>query len=258
VDAPFLELGFYFSDLSGDESIAHVYRRLVENGTMFSGTVVAPRARGIRQMAFPGLMNTSELAETALARAEDVLSLFADENVRVTRIMMHELPGFPHGTPFVLTQSAIPEACLQRDHNPVALWLDGSVLSHAPGKVPAKARRLGRQALEGFRQLIEYLRPAYAAITVDYGMECPCALRRDPRTLAFCDFYLSDAFLGRTALDDVRRGAPGAYHEDLGHGQLSCSSEYVAPEGVDVSMCDRDELSVATGRLIAAVEMRTH
>lgn len=251
IDAPYLELGFYFSALSGDEAIVKVFRHLTKDGATCEGTVVFHAGPGIRGQPFSDITDQPCVSQKAI-NDQEIETLFLNENVRLLRLTMRSARFLDWSRLQILAQLRISPSCVTCDTHPIALWLDGSVLSHPPGNLPRKARRLGERSLESFRQLVSSLKPDYAAVTVDYGLECPCDIRVDPRTLAFQDFYLSEMFLGKRALAAVRRKAPFAHHEQTQDGQITCCSEWISPDGRFLPVSEADELSLFVGNLIAS------
>lgn len=249
--APFLEIQFYFSRFTGNDGIAHVFRHLTAHGASCEGTVLLKSGANIREQRFSLVDDPPDDVERNVADDREVEMLLADTNTRVLQISIRN-PIYLRWTPVsILTQLSIPPEAMKHDEHPIGLWLDGSAFFCPPGELPEKARRLGKPMLEAFRLMTSSLKPDYAVITSEYGMETPCMLRDDPRTLAFEDFYLSRSFLGQEALDAVRANAPGAYHEQTEFGQLTCSSEWIAPDKRFLSCEARDALSTLTGRLIA-------
>jgi hypothetical protein len=88
----------------------------------------------------------------------------------------------------------------------------------------------------------------YGAILVEYTLESPDELRRDPRSLAFRDFYLSRRRLPLALVRSLLALVPdGAYVRELECGvYISMSSEF-NPEGGHVE----SELAQNTSTQIA-------
>lgn len=88
--------------------------------------------------------------------------------------------------------------------------------------------QLGRQVYQRFTELADRLQPTYGAILVEYTLEEPAELRKDPRSLAFRDFFVHRERLGEHAIDAIiRLAGEDAYVERLHVGAyISMSSEF--------------------------------
>jgi hypothetical protein len=102
--------------------------------------------------------------------------------------------------------------------------------------------------------LVESLRPTYAAITIEWPLECPEDLQRDARSLAFRNFFVSRGYLGESKLARVRDIFADAYVEPVGDGvYISCMEEF-NPEGRHLESDDAAQRSVEVAKLLAAAK----
>ncbi len=86
---------------------------------------------------------------------------------------------------------------LARDREQVAvrggiieIRTEGERFCGPPGGINVSGK-VRRRVYERFLYFAELLEPAYGAIVVEYSLEEPAELLRDPRSLAFRNFYLS-------------------------------------------------------------------
>ena len=123
-------------------------------------------------------------------------------------------------------------------------------MSRPPGPLSKKIQNLGAKTREAFAAMVAIMEPDYAAITVDWKLETPAELQDDHRTLAFRDFYLSEARFGTKALTDLQEHSPQACHQQLQHGLMTLSSDWLAPEGRGLPREPATELSRYVGQVI--------
>ena len=140
--------------------------------------------------------------------------------------------------------------------NSVAICLEGAWLSfsHGDAPIPTKIQKMGAKVRTIFVDFVRRLKPSYASITVDYGLEAPCDLRKDPRTHAFRDFFLSSVWYD-ALMQDIRRKFPTIYFDQLPTGQFITTSQLFS--GVSTipnpKAFDPYSLSEYVGRRIATM-----
>jgi hypothetical protein len=82
-----------------------------------------------------------------------------------------------------------------------------------------KARELGLRVYRRFLEVANRIPTTYGAILVEYSLEEPHELRRDPRSLAFRNFFLSRERLGDGVVAEViRLAGEDTYVEHTGTG----------------------------------------
>jgi hypothetical protein len=112
----------------------------------------------------------------------------------------------------------------------------------------SRLETLGRQIHSAFVGIAESIDCLYGAILVEYTLEDPEELRRDPRSLAFQNFYLSRARLPLKLVPRLVALVPaGAYVRELDHGVYVSMSREFNPEGRSVE----SELAQYTSTRIA-------
>jgi hypothetical protein len=226
MNGPFIELGFYFAALSGHEALAKTFRHLLSCGGKCNGTVWIVRGYEIQAKPNSHRSLLPPSLETVVNPTE-IETLLADPNCRVLDIDMRPPDYFGSSRELRLAQLTIDETSVEKDNNPVAIWLDGSAINLSTETIKPKKAKLGREVLGAFKRLAASLAPDYAAITVEYGLDCPSDLRNDPNTYAFHNFYVSEKFLGQSALESIRLKFPKAIHEQLSEGQLTVTSSWL-------------------------------
>src|SRR6266850_4831446 len=77
------------------------------------------------------------------------------------------------------------------------LRTEGEAFCGEPSRLKPRVRALGNIAYSRFVHFAGLLNPVYGAILVEYSLENPDELRRNPRSLAFQNFYLA-----KRALDE--------------------------------------------------------
>ena len=120
-------------------------------------------------------------------------------------------------------------------------------------KAKKRLKRLGRKAYARFVEVAEIVPCSYGAILVEYALEEPSELRRDPRSLAFRDCFVSRRALGQDMVAQVLAWAGSdAYVEEMPSGvYLSMTPEF-NPEGRGVPPLEAQKRSVGIASVLAA------
>lgn len=119
----------------------------------------------------------------------------------------------------------------------------------------SRLNALGRIVYRRFVEAAEALPCKYGAILVEYSLEEPKALRDDPRSLAFRNFYLSHT-MRRHLIDEVIALAGSDAHVgELAHGVYVSMSAEFNPEGADIDSLESQARSVRIASLLAATDI---
>jgi hypothetical protein len=91
-----------------------------------------------------------------------------------------------------------------------------------------RLKKLGRRVYQRFVEVADAIPCVYGAILVEYSLEEPKKLRQDPRSLAFCDFFLSRERLENKAIEEaIRLAGDDAYVESRATGvYISMNAEF--------------------------------
>lgn len=255
-DPPLLGCSFYFPGISDADALALLVEGLVRSGARFRGEVLALRAQGARSQLFASPTDLLS-ADNGVGRiALDLPGLrhyLTDPNVLLLRIGVAGAIGLAQHE--VATYSFILPESVGVDTHPLVLWSEGGVFSGPDRRVTKAARKAGRKVYDRFLSLVKILSPAYAAITVEYSLECPMDLRLDSRSYAFRDFFIDGAYIGKSKLGLVRAMFEDvdAYVEVVGDGlYVSCFGAF-NPANKDVTGSIAIAKSITVAKLIASV-----
>jgi hypothetical protein len=224
---PFLELGFYMEPLPDAAALGLMARALRSMGVRFSGEAVV-RHGG------PSPDDVT-LEDIAVGEREIVQRLESPTST----LFAVGAPGAAGGASDVLTRTGGWNAA---PHNAIAIWTDDVVFD----RPDAEAARFVR---ERFAQVVEAVRPMYAAITVEEGLPSPVRLRRDPRTRAFNDFYLSSELVARVGASRLADLYEHAHREPLAGGVYVSSTPALNSRGI-AAKGDRWTASMALARAV--------
>jgi len=251
---PLLAFGLYFSALSDADALALLIEGLVRQGARFTGQILAFHEVGARDMPFASptdlLSNQSKVEQTTLDYPA-LKRYLTDRNVRVLQVGLVDAIGLTRQETAGFTFIS-PEA-VGVDMHPLAIRTAGGFFS-APGKRSATAaRKYGARVYARFLALVQSLDPAYAAITIEYSLECPTDLRHDPRSYAFRDCFINEQYVGIAILRRAKNLFADAYVEILSKGlYVSCSSPF-NPMNMEVDSESAISKSVAVAKLIASI-----
>jgi hypothetical protein len=228
---PFLEISFYFAELSEADALTRLVASLIERGASFTGEGYAHLGPGLRDEPFE---SPTDLIQESVT-IKDMAALerhLADPDVRVVEVLLENATGTAPGVAEIVTLLRIsPEAAIV-DKHPLVIWTDGDVFSHLLSpQERAQAQAVGEQVYRLFRALVERLEPSYAAITSEIPLECPTDLRSDPRSGAFREFFVKRVFLGARNTDRLRELFADAYIEEIAGGLYVSCYEFSNPEG---------------------------
>ena len=222
-DAPFLELGFQFHNLSGREAIERLAKFILESETTKPVSVeILKSYSGVLLGSDRDLPRITQ----KLRSSAELLRLVSDPESLVTRIVVEGATQLVRDASEIITMIPIESNEPNDCGNSVAICLEGAWLSfpHGDAPIPTKILNMGAKVRTIFVDFVRRLKPSYASITVDYGLEAPCDLRKDPRTHAFRDFFLSSVWYD-ALMQDIRRKFPTIYFEQLPTGQFITTSQ---------------------------------
>jgi hypothetical protein len=140
-----------------------------------------------------------------------------------------------------------------------AVILGGVLVFRTEGEAfsgPLASKRVadaqGLKVRERFLELATNIgRCAYGAILVEYSLEEPEELRNDPRSLAFCDFYVGSASLEQTAVCEiVELAGKDSFVEFLADGVYVSMSRWFNPERRAVGAEESMERSARIGAIV--------
>jgi hypothetical protein len=250
-DPPFLELGFYFGDQPEADSFACLVTKLMELGASLTGAGSAHRGPDIRTKSFAS-MTDQPLPKPVTVSADSLTSIFKDPAIRIVELAMKDPIGIAQNAPGLVSYVSISPQAALIDRHPLAVITEGEVFCGALRDDFKESRhKAGIKVYNRFRELVQKLEPAYAAVTIEYPLQCPADLRRDPRSLAFRDFFVSERYLGSRGLARVKEIFNGAFIEPITNGlYVSCNEDF-NPEGRNLNNESAQWLSVDAAKLIA-------
>ena len=250
LQAPFLELSFYFTQLLSAQAYLRVITELSRLGASFTGEAYAHRGREIGHEPFASI-HDRDLERVTVNTVADLVQMLDDADTRLVQTHMTEAVGLAQDAAEIVTYVAISPEAAPVDQHPVAIWTEGELFS-GDLRQSESTKPAGLLVYRRFRALLETLQPAYAAITNEYGMECPADLRRDPRSHAFRDFFVSGAYVGASTLDRIKTVFADAYVESIGHGLYISSTAEFNPNNQSVDATQATRQSGEVARLLAA------
>lgn len=255
-DAPFVELNFYFASRTERDALLQVLTAVVDRGATFTGEGRAHKGAAINGQPFGSI--TSELLQpVAITSLADVQHRLDDPATRLVQVYLANVTGTVSDTIEIVTFASISSEAAKRDRHPVSILTEGEVFTGTLRNAHTKrAQRVGLRLYQQFRALVEQLDPSYAAITFEYGMECPTDLQADPRSYAFRDFYISRSYMRSSDVDRIQAMFSGAYIESLTNGvYISCTNRLNPQQGA-IEAGQATQLSSDVARIIATYAAR--
>lgn len=245
LEAPFLEIGIYFADLSDADAFAKVARAILARGARL---VSAGGRHGLGERMRPFAWPTEEpLPQPLDLRADQLEAAFADPNLRVMELQLDPIIGVSN-SPEVLEYEMISDEAAHVDHHPINILAEGHAYS-GPHE-PERGWRPGKKIYATFRELMLALTPSYACINVEALTYCPTDLRREPSGFSQ-DFWVSEAFIGANGLGSIAKLFDGAYQEKMGPGLYISTYRYWNPDRIDFDRVKGAYIAHEVGKLIA-------
>lgn len=246
LEAPFLELGFYFADLSDADAFAKVARAILTGGAKFVGAR-GRRGPGERLRRFASPTDDPLRIELDL-RGSQLDAALDDRDLRVMELQLDPIVGVSR-SPEVLEYEMISEEASLVDHHPINILAEGHAYS-GPHE-PERGWNPGKKVYATFSELILGLRPSYACISVEAATHCPTDLWQDPRGFA-PDFWVSRSYLGDHGIATIAKLFEGAYQEQLGDGVYVSTYQYWNPAKIGFDSIKAGHIATEVGKLIAS------
>jgi hypothetical protein len=154
----------------------------------------------------------------------------------------------------VVSFAFISSEAARVDSHPVVISTDDAVFAEQQS---GRARRAGRAIWERFVRLVNETLPSYAAVTVEYGLECLADLATDSRSLAFSDFFVNARLVGTGALEAIRANAPKkAYIRSSAQGLFVSCTRFFNPLAEDAAPEKAQWFSVKVAKIIVASALK--
>jgi hypothetical protein len=251
---PALMIQFYFGNIPTREYFVNMIGILVGAGAQFSGRGLVHRGEGLRDAPF--VSPTDELLEDIpITDFKQVIDAASDPNMRLVQVEMLGAVGIGESKD-VVTYVYISRESSAQDRHPIAIVADGWMFEGTEEMMDENrglSYRVGRQAYERFRLLVEKTRPEYGSITVGWHLECPSDLRRNPHSASFFDFFVSESYLRGSGIAQVEELFPECYSEKVGDGVFISCTAFFNPDERQAPIPRRslDNRSIEVAKLIA-------
>lgn len=226
LDPPYLELAFFVGPLGAPEQAVRAAETLTGLGARFVGRV------DVVEAGTPASMHREELGSLRTLR----------DGVALRRLYLENAIGISSKTELIEVSGGV-----------VVVRTEGEEFCGPNRTQEARLFELGSKAYARFKALAVSIECYYGALCGEYSLEEPGELKRDPRSLAFRDFFVSGAMLGGVP-EAVREAAGiGVFTEELGDRGLyvSMSPEF-NPEHRALDPIEAQDRSVRIAGVLAA------
>jgi len=244
LDAPFLEIGFYFADLADADAYAKLARAILARGSHF---IEAECWRGPGERSRPFESKRDKISEPLPLRADQLQGALEDPDLRVMEVSFDRIIGISKAPERLEYVSVFSEQAALLDRHPIVILAEGEPFS-GPHE-PDRGLKPGKKIYHAFRDLVIAVEPSYACIRVEAATECPTDLHQDPRGFAD-DFFVDSAFVGASGLATIARLFGGAYQERMGNGLYVSAYRYLNPDHIDLDRVKAGDLATEVGKLI--------
>jgi hypothetical protein len=251
LDAPFAEMAFYRTGQPSEQTFAAVLSALVEQGAEVIGPALIGDEGRLDELPVPNDWSSQSVEVSGQA---DVVDLLEHSPRAVFDVQLGG--GLKHAPRVCCGVRALPVHAAPAGPvaHAVAVWCDGSWTS--PPSSRSLRRQSARKLFSDFQQLIDKVRPSYAAFTVEMAMATPWDLERED-SLSLRDVFLADEYVGAAGMADFRAVSAGHPMHEFGYGLLALSGTLAwALASSDQPWNDDRRLSETAARLIVKAERR--
>ena len=228
-----MEMGFYCHDRTETEALNALVTALLDLGATPAGGAYACDRDVYANSAFRGYL---DLPLTAL-NIIDSADLRRHLNVVQQQLLYIEMLG-ASGCAFYdaehVTFAQISDLANGVDKHPVMINASGDKINmfFEPGTTRSersRAESLGKKVFKRFTEIVERISPSYATISVEIDICCPADLEIHPDWISFTDFYVSESFVGPTALDAITRIYGDTPAVSMGDGLYFSTTGFFSP-----------------------------
>jgi hypothetical protein len=167
---------------------------------------------------------------------DEYANVFSKGNIEFSTLYVHTpLRLYSPGHHEEATRMWIYDQSVIEDTPPVAIFCEYGIFekSESPRHVTPKIEKVGNQVVKFFWEVIEVIRPAYAAILggADW-LECPTELKHQRGSTSFRNFFVSTEYFGVETTDYIRELYKGAYIKELTRGPYISCSPFFNPDHI--------------------------
>jgi hypothetical protein len=246
----YLEFGFYLPDCLDADALIYLIQACLRQGATFTGHLTIYRGPGARSKPFASTTDF-EFLEELVVNIPDLFRLLYSPDIKVIQVYLKNVIRTRPRVAEIITYHDISKRASLVDHHPLAVWAEGSAFD---GTLPtinrARTLKVGLRAYKSFVSLVQSLSPAYASITSEIGLDCPSDLLQDPRSYAFSDFYISESYIGSSALEKICKLYADSYIQRLANGIYISTYEFLNPDHLSIDSAKIAWLSIEVAKLI--------
>jgi hypothetical protein len=223
LDPPHLDLAFYVGRSKAVEEAVRAIQALANSGASFTGDVDV----------------VHENTESRLVIRD--VALLRDNGVQhPERIYIRSATGITDKTEFIKISGDV-----------ILLRTEAEEFCGPSRTRQGRLFELGTKAYRAFKTIASGIDAAYGGICIEWPLEDLATLKRDPRSLAFQNFFISRAALGERAIEEiVARVGQGAHVEQVERGiYVSMTAEF-NPEHRAVTPIEAQYRSVRVAELL--------
>ena len=238
ISPPFIELGFYYHNIPSHLAFKQVAQMSLSDQGQYIGKALISQGQGIRDTPFVYFQDENpQLVELSASQLDET---WENPNLRLGRIYVKNVIGTVRQKVEWIQYSAVsPEASII-DRHPIAIYTDGSMFD-VPQQLRSEknkqdAKTAGRRVYERFLMIVKHTQPSYAAITIEWSLECPTDLRLRPYSLIFNSCYFSKSFFAPTEINRIKEIYSGAYLIEIGEGIYTSINDDFCPEPIKLKL----------------------
>lgn len=244
LNPPFIELGYYLLNSLDADSLELAYRALIQHGISFGGAMKIARGQGIRSQPFAFKTDYLTSWENQISELE-LIGALDSPDVKVVEILCKDaMDG--ELVPMILTYNGSSQPT--RTHS-LSVQTDGTIFSciDPADRVNVQIQR-GEYYYRLFLSITKLLQPLYSSITIEYPLESLDDLKTDPRSMAFCNFFVNSGLIGSRKTMTIAQEMSSAYVESLRGGVYYSVQFPFNPAGIhlDSELALQKSVSVAT------------
>ncbi len=233
IQGPDLEMGFYCHNRTETAALDDLVNTLLDLGAAPAGRAYACDRDVYNTRPFGGYLDLP-LSSLNVTDSADLRRLLHAEPQQLLSVDILGASDCVYYEAEHVHLARISDYASRQDKHPVMIDASGDKINlffdpYATRSDRARAEKLGKKVFYRFADIVARVLPAYAAITIEEDICCPVDLEINPNPVLFKDFYVSESFVGTSALETIDSIFGGASSVPMGDGRYFSSTGFFSP-----------------------------
>lgn len=246
---PFLQLNFYYSTNKDSENLYMLTMLLIKQKPEVICRVSYVEFEGAKNTAFSSISTFDDIKELEL-NSFKIQDFFSNPNILIFKIEINDVLLDIAKSFKIITFLSISEDAVHIDNHPIAIFVDGEIFDRGNNRYRQKLFQVGDSAHKAFVEICDNTEPTYAAINVEYSIECKVDLEKDSRSYAFRDFFINKKLIIGSKIDLIKKIFDNGYIEQSMIGYYFSCTKYFNPKRIEFDSDIAILASIETAKIL--------